>query len=107
MAVIRRVKKQLSDEEIKKVENFVGGSESKVEQPENEAVKEEEVKAETVKAGQEEKADNKDYKIYSMRIPTDVYEKIEYYVFKNKRKGANIRKFIYEAIMDKIEKENL
>lgn len=107
MSVIRREKKKLSDEEIKKVENFIGGSESKFEQSEpvlNKSVSETNEEKKEVAAVKQE---SNEIRMYSLRIPADIYEKIELYVFQNRRKGANIRKFIMEAILDKIDKENL
>lgn len=107
MTVIRREKKKLSADDIKQVENFIGGSESKFEASEPASAEKAPEVVEVSKKEKADKAENKDMKMYSLRIPADVYEKIELYVFQNKRNGANIRKFIIDAIMDKIERENL
>lgn len=111
MTVIRREKKKLSVDDIKKVENFIGGSESKFEAAEpsftEKVAPEPTGPAEETKELKADKAESKDMRMYSLRIPADIYEKIELYVFKNRRNGANIRKFIIEAVMEKIEKEEI
>ena len=49
--------------------------------------------------------DKKGDKYYCLRLPADIYNKLREYVADNKSEGTTIRKFINDAIVEKLERE--
>lgn len=43
----------------------------------------------------------------SYRIPEDIHEKLQEYVFKHRKEGITIKKYLLDSLIEKMQRDNL
>lgn len=90
-------KKPVTDIDVKAVNDFINGNKNQ-----STEITEKQPAAKNVMP-----KDQQTEVSLSYRIPEDIHEKLQEYVFKHRKEGITIKKYLLDSLIEKMQRDNL